>query len=74
MKLVRPPFGTPSPKYSMMSISAPPSKALGMYVGFCGCIQSDACWPWRGWNLMRAATTPYLRNWWPSVDTWPLRR
>ena len=61
MKLARLPLGTPSPKYSMTSISAPPLPESVVLSEMAGCIQSDPCWPWRCWNLMRAATTPYFK-------------
>src|ERR1700752_2450214 len=60
MKLVRPPPGVSLPNHSMMSISVPDWAGFGEPLRYFGCIHSDACCPWSGWNLIRAATTPYV--------------
>ena len=61
MKLASPPFLTSSPNHSMTSISAPPFAGSVVLSEIAGCIHSEACCPWSGWNLMRAARTPYLK-------------
>ena len=58
MKLVRPPSGWSSPKYSMMSISAPPFFGAAGCCPPTACIQKAACWPRADCVLIRAAAKP----------------